>query len=274
MSPTTTTNVGAEMLLAFDIDGTLLETGRPPSDNVIREARAAVKAGHHFVLATGRSLVGAVRAAQQLGLRGGWIVSSNGAVTARIGDGKVTIVERHLVDVEAVVRYVAPKVRLRIAAEIPGHGYRTAGVFGPRELSGALYPSNLEGLWSAPTPRVALVGEGAAWLVDGLRQMGVTAHAVNAEWVDITRGGVSKASALERVRTALGISATATVAVGDSGNDLEMLRWAARGVAMAHAPVHVRQSANEVTGTLAQDGAAQVLRSIAGRSSGRHSEPG
>jgi hydroxymethylpyrimidine pyrophosphatase-like HAD family hydrolase len=82
--------------------------------------------------------------------------------------------------------------------------------------------------------------------------------------VDVTRGGVSKASSLERVRAALGVPTLSTVAVGDSGNDVEMLRWAARGVAMAHAPVHVRQAANEITGTLAEDGAAHVLRSITG----------
>ncbi|MBE1874803.1 HAD family hydrolase [Myceligenerans pegani] len=263
MTPGTTPH-----LLAFDIDGTLAETGRPPSDTVVDAARAAVGAGHHLALATGRSLVGAISVALQLGLRRGWIASSNGAVTARIGGGKVTIVERHLVDVEAVVRYVAPKARLRIAAEIPGHGYRTAGTFGPRELPGVLQPSNLEGLWSAPTPRVALVGEGAAWLVDGLQELGVTAHALNSEWVDVTCGGVSKATAMERIRVALGVPVSATVAVGDSGNDVDMLRWAARGVAMAHAPVHVRRAANEVTGTLAEDGAAYVLRSITGRQVG------
>jgi hydroxymethylpyrimidine pyrophosphatase-like HAD family hydrolase len=53
-----------------------------------------------------------------------------------------------------------------------------------------------------------------------------------------------------------------TIAVGDGVNDIEMLTWAHRGVSMGHAPAEVRDAANEVTGTLAQDGAAAVLRSL------------
>jgi len=44
-------------------------------------------------------------------------------------------------------------------------------------------------------------------------------------------------------------------AVGDGGNDVQMLRWAARGVAMGHASDAVRASADEVTGTDAADDA-------------------
>ncbi len=37
-----------------------------------------------------------------------------------------------------------------------------------------------------------------------------------------------------------------------------MLRWAARGVAMGHAPEAVRAAADEVTGTIADDGVVAV----------------
>ena len=55
-------------------------------------------------------------------------------------------------------------------------------------------------------------------------------------WLDINPEGVSKASALELVRRRLGVEPWATIAVGDQRNDIEMLRWAARGVAMGNAP--------------------------------------
>jgi hydroxymethylpyrimidine pyrophosphatase-like HAD family hydrolase len=73
---------------------------------------------------------------------------------------------------------------------------------------------------------------------------------------------VSKASALEDLRKRLGVEPFATVAVGDGANDLEMLAWAARGVAMGHASEPVRQAADEVTGTIEDDGAVDVLRSL------------
>jgi hydroxymethylpyrimidine pyrophosphatase-like HAD family hydrolase len=94
----------------------------------------------------------------------------------------------------------------------------------------------------------------------GLRQV---SYAVGwSAWLDLTPGGVSKASALEELRRDLGVEPFATVAVGDGGNDVEMLRWAARGVAMGHAPEFVRLAADEVTGTIEDDGAVAVLRSV------------
>jgi len=53
-----------------------------------------------------------------------------------------------------------------------------------------------------------------------------------------------------------------TVAVGDGRNDLAMLEWAALGIAMGHAPESVRAVADEVTGTIDDDGVVPVLRSL------------
>jgi len=52
------------------------------------------------------------------------------------------------------------------------------------------------------------------------------------------------------------------VAVGDGRNDIEMLRWAARGVAMGNAPAEVQAVADEVTGPVGADGLADVLESL------------
>ncbi|WP_406230986.1 HAD family hydrolase [Nocardia sp. NBC_01009] len=47
-------------------------------------------------------------------------------------------------------------------------------------------------------------------------------------------------------RRRLGVSADDTLAVGDGTNDLEMLAWAAHGVAMGEAPAVVCAVADEV----------------------------
>ena len=52
------------------------------------------------------------------------------------------------------------------------------------------------------------------------------------------------------------------MAVGDQRNDIEMLTWAARGVAMGQAPDEVKAVADEVTGTVDEDGLVPVLRSL------------
>ena len=81
-------------------------------------------------------------------------------------------------------------------------------------------------------------------------------------WLDINPEGVSKGSALELVRRRLHVEPADTVAIGDQRNDIEMLEWAARGVAMGQAPDEVKAAADEVTGTVEEDGLAQVLRSL------------
>lgn len=80
--------------------------------------------------------------------------------------------------------------------------------------------------------------------------------------MDINPEGVTKASALEQVRRKLCVEPANTVAVGDQRNDVEMLEWAARGVAMGQAPDEVKAAADEVTAPIDDDGAALVLRSL------------
>ncbi|WP_454860836.1 HAD family hydrolase [Promicromonospora soli] len=63
----------------------------------------------------------------------------------------------------------------------------------------------------------------------------------------------------------MGVPDEATVAVGDGADDVDALIWAARGVAMGQASATVRAAADEVTGTITEDGAATVLASLLGR---------
>jgi len=81
-------------------------------------------------------------------------------------------------------------------------------------------------------------------------------------WLDINPEGVSKGAALELMRRRLEVEPADTVAVGDQRNDIEMLQWAARGVAMGNAPDEVKAVANEVTGDVHHAGLADVLESL------------
>jgi hydroxymethylpyrimidine pyrophosphatase-like HAD family hydrolase len=89
---------------------------------------------------------------------------------------------------------------------------------------------------------------GVEWTID---------HQVS--WLTAGPAGVTKGSELELLRVRLGVSAEDTLAIGDGSNDVEMLRWAAHGVAMGQAPAIVRAAADAVTGTISEDGAAAVL---------------
>lgn len=251
-------------LIASDIDGTLLVTGRPPTQEVLDAVAAVRDAGHHLLLATGRSLSGALSAARDLGLTDGWLVSSNGSVTARLTDGSYTLTDTREVDAEAVVRLVtATRPDVRIAVEIIGIGYHVDTPFPVRTLNGEqVTVGRREDLWAEPTPRIALYGQYASRLVPALRAAGMTAIAPRVDLVDVTVGGVSKATAVEHLRQDLDIPIERTIAIGDGENDIELLQWAWRGVSMGHASAEVREAADEVTGTIEEAGAVRVLRSL------------
>ncbi|MFR9190031.1 MAG: HAD hydrolase family protein [Anaerotruncus massiliensis (ex Togo et al. 2019)] len=57
-----------------------------------------------------------------------------------------------------------------------------------------------------------------------------------------------------------GIPASDTMAFGDGGNDIEMLRFAGVGVAMGNAGEEVRQAADYVTDDDDHDGIQNALR--------------
>lgn len=263
---TSHTLLAATLLVACDIDGTLLRTGHRVSSAVRAAASEVRAAGHHIVVATGRSLAGALPVVAQLGLHDAWIVASNGAVTAHLIDGHYKVTDEHPVDAEAAIRAtlrVAPGAR--IAAEIVGDGYLVNIPFPTDRLNGQQHSiSGLEALWAHPTPRLALLDPAAHRLVPELRALGLTAIATKADWVDVTAPAISKATALNKVRRELGVEYQATVAIGDGENDLEMLRWATRSIAMGHAPERVRAAADTVTGSIDDDGAASALRSLLG----------
>jgi len=57
----------------------------------------------------------------------------------------------------------------------------------------------------------------------------------------------------------LGIPASAVLAIGDGNNDIEMLRWAGRGVAVGDALEQVRAAADAVTADFDDGGTAVEL---------------
>jgi HAD superfamily hydrolase (TIGR01484 family) len=252
-------------LVGLDIDGTLLVTGQEPTPAVLAGIRAALYAGHVLVLATGRSLSGALYAARLLGITDGWIVASNGSIVVRLNRGGYDVVGIHTVDAKAVVEFVSVvRPDLWIAAEIVGVGYHVSKLFPPQQLGGEqVEVTRPEDLWAEATPRLAIYGTGAQNLVPSIRAGGMTATRTRPDWVDVTAGGVSKATALETIRRELGIPKSRTVAIGDSENDISMLTWAERGIAMGNASALVRFSANYATKDVEDDGAALILHALA-----------
>ena len=91
---------------------------------------------------------------------------------------------------------------------------------------------------------------------------GVGATVSGLDSLDIGPAGSDKAVGVRRLAKQLGIGRKDVVAFGDNLNDLELLRWAGRGVAMANADPSTLAVADEVTGTNDDDGVAVVLEAL------------
>lgn len=87
-------------------------------------------------------------------------------------------------------------------------------------------------------------------------------HAMLLPVVEVIPAGDNKAAALADLVAHIAISAADVVAVGDGVNDVEMLRWAGRSVAMAHARPEVRAAADAVTGSVEDDGVAVFVEAL------------
>ncbi len=154
-----------------------------------------------------------------------------------------------------------------VAVEELGVGFKVSAPFPDGELDGTPQVVPFEELMAHPVTRLTIRDpeSSSEEFLAGTERIGLhgVEYAVGwSAWLDITPEGVSKAAALEVVRRRLGVEPGATVAVGDQRNDLEMLRWAARGVAMDNAPDEVKEAADEVTGHVDEHGLVAVLDSL------------
>ena len=263
-------------LIALDIDGTLLKwvEGEGQSYEKISPAvydavQAAVDAGAHIVLASGRSPHGMDTIADLLDLpREGqdrlWAVASNGAVIFRYAP--LEVVHEETFDARDAVHAVLEQhPEAMVAVEERGIGYRVNRPFPDGELSGAMIETDLDEIVGGPVSRVIIRDPSASAddFVAMAARLGLwgTDYVVGwTAWLDLAPVGVSKASGLEYVARELGLGPEDTLAIGDGRNDLEMLRWAARGVAMGQAVPEVHEAADVTTGTVYEDGAAVELR--------------
>ena len=262
-------------LVALDIDGTLLKwvegagtTYEQIPQSTYDAVRRAYDAGAHIVLASGRSPHGMTRIADLLGLAGEgadrlWVVASNGAVVFRYPP--LEVVHEETFDarpaVEAVLR---EHPNALVAVEERGIGYRVNRPFPAGELSGELIQTEVADLIAEHVSRVIIRDPEATAddFVALAARLGLhgTDYVVGwTAWLDLSPVGVSKASGLALVCEQLGVAQEDTLAVGDGRNDIEMLRWAGRGVAMGQAVEEVKAAADAETETVYDDGVVVEL---------------
>lgn len=264
-------------VLALDIDGTLLppvpHTGvsvEEVSDAVREAVDRAVHHGCHIVLASGRSPLSMSKVLDHLNLPReaqdpALVVASNGAVTFSYPPMKV--LSEVTFDARQAVATVLEQVpEAAVAVEEHGVGYRVNRHFPDGELDGEMILTPIEEIVATEVSRVIIrdpesTSEDFVALAEALGLHGTNYFIGWTAWLDLAPEGVSKASGLAEICDRLGVDRQHVLAIGDGRNDIEMLVWAGRGVAMGQSPDEVKAVADDVTASVDEDGAAlEILR--------------
>ena len=251
-------------LVALDVDGTIVDRDGVLPTAVAEVISTVVAADIPVVLSTGRSWHGTRDLVDLLRLPGGPVVCSNGAVIVSYPPEEIvkaiTFDPREVI---AKVEEFAPGTL--IAVEEIGRGYRLNDHFPGGDLTGEMIIEDVEQLSARPVTRVILRDPTRSdtdfiALAKHLGLHGVTYFVGWSAWLDIAPQGVNKATALAEVAAGFDIPAADVLAFGDGRNDIEMLRWAGRGVAIGDAPPEVREAANDVGPSFEEGGPVAELR--------------
>ena len=274
---------GSVRVVATDLDGTLVRTDGEISRRSCEALHAAEDAGLVVALVTGRPPRWLAPVAEATG-HTGVAICANGAILYDLHEER--IVDSTLLDPDTL-RAVARRLReavpgLRFAVEYGadfGHepGYRHYWAIGDV----AVRVGAAEAILDRPAPKLLALhptmspDELLALAVELIgTDVGVTCSSHEA-LLEISAAGVTKATGLAGLAERAGIAAAEVVAFGDMPNDLPMLGWAGRAVAVANAHPAVLAAADEVTASNDDDGVALVHeRLVNGRAAGSRSAAG
>ncbi|WP_431804333.1 HAD family hydrolase [Microbacterium sp. bgisy203] len=265
------------LLIALDVDGTVLLEDETLSPGVVEAVAHAHRAGHEVMLATGRSWESTRGIQHVLALAPEYAVCSNGAVIMkRVGGdlGEESVYERFHVET-----FDPTEVLGLLRDHLPHGRYLVELADGQRLYTEPMDDWNLvharrvtfEGLSAQPVCRVVVVSPEETdqdfLALVGRIGLSEVSYAVGwSAWLDIAPEGVDKSTALERVRTWLGVPPERVLVMGDGRNDVGMFRWArengGRAIAMGQGPDEVRGEAGEVTASVHAGGVADVLRAL------------
>jgi Cof subfamily protein (haloacid dehalogenase superfamily) len=258
---------------AFDLDGTVLRRDL----KITRRTRAAVEAlrerGMRLVVATGRRFEDAREYAERLGFAEGDPVICYGGSMVRTINGE-TLLHRTL-----------PRELSIEVLEWAAHRGLHARVFvDGRIVTSPDTPAAMEHLRRYSEPVVSAVESPARWLEEGGQE---PTKLVIVDYPDdiggwleearsafsgrlfVTRslphyveiGGLEgmKSKALQFLCERWGIERDRVLAFGDADNDIDMLRYAGRGVAVGGMTGAVREAADEVVPGVDEDGVARYV---------------
>ncbi|MBY8873637.1 Cof-type HAD-IIB family hydrolase [Micromonospora sp. PLK6-60] len=260
-------------LVASDIDGTLLDDDARITPRTAAVLKRITAEGTPVVLVTGRPIRWLKLVYDQL----------DAPLPAICANGAV-VYDPHTDEVlraDPLAPELLAEVARRLRAEVPDISFAVEIVDSRQMRHESHYPLR----WDADTdairaiespeellavPAVKLLARAGeqdpdafvALITGALAGLAEATHSSRSGLVEISAAGVTKAAGLAWYCARHGIDKRDVLAFGDMPNDVPMLTWAGRAVAVANAHPAVLEIADEVTAANTDDGVAAYLEKV------------
>ncbi|KYG32364.1 Cof-type HAD-IIB family hydrolase [Alkalihalobacillus trypoxylicola] len=258
-------------LIALDLDGTLLKDDKTISEKTLKVIAKAKQQGHIVVISTGRPYRASIQYYQQMKLDTP-IVNFNGAFVHHPLNQNFQAVHSPLdLDIAKTV------IETCEAFEVSNIMVEVIDDFYLRHFDQVLVDSFVAG--QSPVEYgnlIDIVNQDPTCILihpfdhhaEELKNLLSSAHAEvidQRSWgapmniLELVKSGVNKATGLKRIADYYQIPRDRVIAFGDEDNDLEMIEYAGKGIAMANAIKELKSIAHSVTLTNEEDGLALYL---------------
>ncbi len=259
-----------KILLALDLDGTLLTEEKKLLGNTKNHLEKAISEGIHISIVTGRSFESVKQVALEYNLDLP-IVCSNGAL---IKDPfslkeffKVTIDYKEASFITEFSNQIDCLLHIftdngwyvnQINEEVKKHENQNKHK--------AKLTNEIEDWKALNIIKMVLVAEAEEinklenWIK--ANKFDINLFRSDPYSVDIINHNASKGKAVEKLANHFGVKRAGIVAVGNYFNDLEMFRVAGFSVAMDNAPEQVKRAADHVTSSNEEEGVVEVIKHI------------
>lgn len=267
-------------LVFLDVDGTLLNDDQELPESARQALTAAMESGHRLVLCTGRSKIEIYQSLWDVGFRD--IVAMNGAY-AEVEGTPVLNVQMPREELAEITQWLSEKgishywmtgthisvigdiLKVFVSAEEGGDSAADWSAYRTQ-----VAPYLQEGIPDSAAKGIIAIDSGATATLEDVQAHFAGRYEVIPSSLrthvtvtgELTPPGMNKSVGMRAVAVKLGVPIEETIAIGDSDNDLEMLRAAGTSVAMGNGVPAAKEAADWVTAAVDEDGLAEAFQRL------------
>lgn len=250
-------------IIFLDIDGTIRDIDGTIPESAVKAIHEAQKNGHKVCLSTGRPYPRIEKIVLDIGFDG--IIASSGSYAEY--EGKC--VSHCVFSIKLYMEFIVWLLKKGCIVEMENHRHTyllKSDWERYKEVTGIRETDKIRPLLVEKVTDVDQVDKLVVFCRQNLRgelteKWEHVFHIVELSapyrsgWAaEITPLDVNKARGIQAILKASGFEKEDVIGVGDSMNDLEMLSFAGRGIAMRNAPESVKERADYVTDSVKEDG--------------------